>query len=112
MLPGCLIRYLVERAVQFQTFGCCDEIRYADIGGQVRPALIPVGGEVNARFCWQFIEEELHRRVQHAGNGEKAACADPVRPFFIFLNLLEGEAEEPPEAFLTHSQFHTPQPHT
>ena len=38
----------------------------------------------------------------------EAACPDPVGAFFVFLDLLKGDAEALSELFLAHSEHRSP----
>src|SRR3546814_2532999 len=57
------------------------------------------------------VIEKLDRHAQHAGDLIKAARADAIGAFFVFLNLLKGQPEAVAELFLAHAHEHTPHPH-
>jgi hypothetical protein len=53
----------------------------------------------------EAFEEGLHRHLQYLGNLLQAPRANAVRAFFIFLHLLEGQAECFGESGLGHAKL-------
>ena len=45
------------------------------------------------RIAWQALEEEKNWHLQNARDLVQAACADAVGALFVFLDLLECEAD-------------------
>ena len=67
----------------------------------------PVSGDAGRIF-----KEKRDGHIQDGRNRLKTACADPVCAFFVFLNLLEGDAKGFAELFLAHSEHVAAQPHS
>jgi hypothetical protein len=54
-----------------------------------------------------LLEEERNRDVQDMADVLQAACTDAIGPFFVFLHLLEREAQLIGQLFLTHAKYQT-----
>ena len=55
----------------------------------------------------RVFEEEGNWYVQDAGDVLETAGTNPVRAFFVFLDLLEGDAEALPQFLLAHTKHGT-----
>ena len=64
----------------------------------------------SGRIAHAFIKE-IHRHIEDARHFVKAAGADAIDAFLVFLDLLKGEAEQIAQLFLTHSNQHAPDAH-
>ena len=57
------------------------------------------------------IIEEIDRYAEDARYFEQPSRADAIDAFFVFLDLLEREAEQIAQTFLTHADQHAPYAH-
>jgi len=58
-----------------------------------------------------FIKE-IHGNIENARHLEQAAGADAIDAFLVFLDLLEGQAQEIAQPLLAHADQHAPDTHT
>jgi hypothetical protein len=58
------------------------------------------------------LEEKRYRNLQDAGDVLQAPRADPIRAFFLFLHLLERQAECIAKLLLAHFKHEPAHAHT
>src|SRR4029077_15644751 len=56
-------------------------------------------------------EEKRDRHIERLGDPHQTACADPVHALFVFLDLLECDAEHLAKLGLRHALGHAPRPY-
>jgi len=52
-----------------------------------------------------LIKEEGNRDVENMAHVLQATCTDAICPFFVFLHLLEREAQLTGKLFLAHAEY-------
>src|SRR4051812_24351703 len=93
---------LHERLGQRQAVGRRQKLGHVSRRGRV------LGAAGAARRVGSAVEQEPDRNLQYIGNLLEPAGADPIGALFVFLHLLEREAESVAELFLAHRQHHAP----
>ena len=75
---------------------------------------LSMSSEITAPFFFArlrcSLKEEGDRHLEKLREMLETTCRDAVCAFFVFLNLLEGEAERVGERFLVHAQQQTTHP--
>lgn len=95
-------RQLIERLGHTQRVMALQE---TEQGGFGEPGLVRLRGSAGA-------VKERYRYLKDVADLPKSARADAVRPFFVFLNLLEGDPELFPELGLRKAAFEAAGPDT
>ncbi len=91
-----------------QPFGCREEVRNIARVGIFRKTHMARLGIWHSLEGGSSLEKKGRGNVERSRDLLQPACADPVGPFLIFLDLLKRQPQRIAELFLAHAKHDTP----